>query len=187
MFKIKYAVFDVDGTLMDSMHMWNTAITAFLLMRGIETTEVGHFIKSGFKNSIEDLISRYSLDMTPEEVKAKIFEILEYYYFNVAAAKPGVKEFLQKLKENGTRMCVATATDRRLVVPALERNGLLEYFDKVFTVGEVGVNKSQPDIYDRARDYMGADAQDVFVFEDAVYAIETAKGRGTRLPPFRIF
>ncbi len=178
--KIKYAIFDADGTLMDSMHIWDTLDGAYLMMQGIVPDEIGIFRKYGYFGSINHIIEHYSLDKTFDEVKADMMKILEYYYENVAFAKEGIKEFLQALRNNGVKCVVATATDRYLMEPALERNGLLEYFDAVFTTREVGISKHEPDIYNIARDFLGADEQ-LFIFEDAAYAIDTAKKAGYKV------
>ncbi len=178
--KIKYAIFDADGTLMDSMHIWDTVDSAFLMMHGIEPKDKRLFRKYGYFNTINRMIEDYNLNMTFDEVKAQIMKILEYYYENVAAAKEGVREFLKTLRDNGVHCVVATATDRYLMEPALERNGLLEYFDAVFTTREVGLSKHEPDVFYIARDFMKAD-DNLFVFEDAAYAIDTAKKAGFRV------
>lgn len=177
---IKYAIFDADGTLMDSMHIWDTVDSAFLMMRGIKPREEGILRKYGYLNGVEYIIKNYHLDMTADEVRNDMMKILEYYYYNVATAKEGVREFLQKLRESGVRCAVATATDRYLMEPALQRNGLLEYFDAVFTTKEVGISKREPDIYNIARDFLKADENTV-IFEDAYYAIDTAKKAGYRV------
>lgn len=177
---IKYAIFDADGTLMDSMHIWDTVDSAFLMMRGIKPREEGILRKYGYLNGVEYIIKNYQLDMTVDEVRDDMMKILEYYYYNVATAKEGVRGFLQKLRENGVRCAVATATDRYLMEPALQRNGLLEYFDAVFTTKEVGISKREPDIFNIARDFLKAD-ENTFIFEDAYYAIDTAKKAGYRV------
>lgn len=178
--KIKYAIFDADGTLMDSMHIWDTLDGAFLRMRGIVPDEDRIFMRYGYFNAVEYMIEKYNLNMTPVQVKADIMKILEYYYNNVPVAKNGVKDFLQKLNDNGVHCVVATATDRYLMEPALERNGLLKYFDRVFSTKEIGVSKQKPDIFNIARDFLGAD-DNLFIFEDAAYAIDTAKKAGYKV------
>lgn len=178
--KIKYAIFDADGTLMDSMHIWDTLDGAFLRMRGIVPDEDRIFMRYGYFNAVEYMVEKYNLNMTPVQVKADIMKILEYYYNNVPVAKNGVKDFLQKLNDNGVHCVVATATDRYLMEPALERNGLLKYFDRVFSTKEIGVSKQKPDIFNIARDFLGAD-DNLFIFEDAAYAIDTAKKAGYKV------
>ncbi len=178
--KIKYAIFDADGTLMDSMHIWDTLDGAYLMMRGIVPDEIGILRKYGYLGAINHIMEHYNLNASFDDVKADMMKILEYYYNNAAVAKNGIKEFLQKLKDNGVKCAVATATDRFLMEPALERNGLLEYFDAVFTTVEVGISKDEPDIFNIASEFLGAD-ENTFIFEDASYAIDTAKRAGYKV------
>ncbi len=178
--KIKYAIFDADGTLLDSMHIWDTIDGAFLMMRGIVPREERIFMRYGYFNAVNHIINEYGVDMTPDEIRADVMNILRYYYDNVAKPKEGVKEFLQALRDNGVRCVVATATDRDIMRPALERLGLLEYFEEVFSTKDTGISKQDPHIYNLARDFLGAD-EDLFVFEDAAYAIDTAVKAGYRI------
>ena len=178
--KIKYAIFDADGTLMDTMHIWDTVDGAFLMMRGIFPKEDRIFHKYGYFNAVNHIIEEYGVNLTPDEIRAEIMKILKYYYDNVAEAKDGVKEFLQALKNNGVHCVVATATDRSIMVPTLRRLGLLEYFDEVFSTKDTGISKHDPHIYNLARDFLGAD-EDLFIFEDAAYAIDTAVRAGYRI------
>jgi HAD superfamily hydrolase (TIGR01509 family) len=178
--KIKYAIFDADGTLLDSMHIWDTVDGAFLMMRGIFPKEDRIFMRYGYFNAVNHIIEEYGVDLTPDEIRGEIMNILRYYYENVAKAKDGVKEFLQALKDNGVHCVVATATDRSIMVPALRRLGLLEYFDEVFSTKDTGISKHDPHIYNLSRDFLGAD-EDLFIFEDAAYAIDTAVKEGYRV------
>lgn len=177
---IKYAIFDMDGTLLDSMHIWDTAAAAFLAMRGIVPKEFDLFRKQGYNGGINYMIKTYELDLTFDEVLEGLQKILWFYYSEIAPIKPGVKEFLQTLKAGGARLAVATATERYLVEAALKRNGILEYFDCIFTTIEVGKNKFEPDVFDLAAEALGAEGE-VFVFEDALYAIRTAKNAGYKV------
>lgn len=177
---IKYAIFDMDGTLLDSMHIWDTAAAAFLAMRGIVPKEFDLFRKQGYNGGINYMIKTYELDLTFDEVLEGLQKILWFYYSEIAPIKPGVKEFLQTLKAGGARLAVATATERYLVEAALKRNGILEYFDCIFTTIEVGKNKFEPDVFNLAAEALGAEGE-VFVFEDALYAIRTAKNAGYKV------
>ena len=123
---IDYAIFDMDGTLLDSMHIWDTASGAFLMMRGIIPREFDLFRKQGYKTGISYMIKEYNLDMSFDEVLESLQEILWFYYSNIAPIKDGVKDFLQLLKDNGVKMVVATATESRMAKKALERNGILD-------------------------------------------------------------
>lgn len=178
--EIKYAIFDMDGTLLDSMHIWDTVAVAFLAARGIVPHDFDIFRKQGYNGGITYMIEEYNLDLSFDEVLEGIQKILWFYYSEIAPIKDGVKDFLEKLKANGTKMAVATATERHLVEAALKRNGILEYFDAIFTTIEVGKNKFEPDIFNLATQELGAES-DVYVFEDAVYAVRTAKNAGYKV------
>ena len=82
------------------------------------------------------------------------------------------------LKEMGAKMCVATATDRYLVDNSLKKCGVREYFSEIFTCNEVGHGKDEPVIYEKALQYLGTKREKTVVFEDAIYAMETAKNAG---------
>ena len=92
--------------------------------------------------------------------------------------KKGVPEVLEALKNRGIKMCIATATERRLVEPSLIRHDIAKYFERVFTCTEENTSKKYPDIYVRASEFLGTDIKDTLVVEDALYAMETAKKAG---------
>lgn len=180
---IKGAIFDLDGTIMDSMHIWETFGTDYLKTLGIDADDSvnttvrrmsleqgADFLKSGFgielsENEIEDGISRMVYDEYSRQVKTK----------------PGVTEYLAYLEKNGVKMCIATATDIDSVEAALKNNGILEYFGKIFTCSMVGKGKDSPEIYEAALEFLGTDKQDTVVFEDAYHCVKTAKSAGFRV------
>lgn len=177
---IKYAIFDMDGTLLDSMHIWDTASGAFLMMRGIIPKEFDLFRKQGYKGGIKYMIEEYNLNMTFDEVLEGLQKILWFYYSEIAPAKDGVKDFLHALKSNGARLSVATATEKEMAETALERNGILDCFDVVLSTHNLGTSKFEPLVFDMAKEAMHAEG-DVYVFEDALYAIRTAKNAGYKV------
>ena len=87
-------------------------------------------------------------------------------------------EFLCKLKKSGVKMCIATATERKLAVPALEHNGMLGFFDGIFSCAEIGLSKQSPEIFDRALEFLGTPKDETFVFEDSYHAVATASKAG---------
>lgn len=178
--EINYAIFDMDGTLLDSMHIWDTASGAFLMMRGIVPKEFDLFRKQGYKGGIDYMIDEYKLNMTFDEVLDELQKILWFYYSNVAPIKDGIKEFLQALKDNGVKMVVATATESKMAKKALERNGILGYFEDVFSMHEIGIHKNDPAAFEYVKNAIHADGVG-YVFEDALYAIETAKAAGYKV------
>jgi HAD superfamily hydrolase (TIGR01509 family) len=126
----------------------------------------------------EHFCSVYGLPLTSEEITCGINGMVEDFYFHKAPLKDGVLEMLKELKKRGIKMCVATATDRHLVERALHRVGILEYFGHIFTCTEAGAGKDCPDIFHQALDFLGTALNDTVVFEDALYAVRTAKAAG---------
>ena len=180
--KIKYAIFDLDGTLTDSMHIWDTCGGAYLMMRGIMPHAGETFRTRGYREGISYMIEEYNLPLTYDELMAELLKILEFYYFNIAEKKASVAEFLEKMEQNGVKMCIITATNQYLIDAALERNGILKYFSKVFSTTDIGKHKDKPEIFNIAKDFLGAEnSSDVFVFEDALYSMKTAKSAGYRV------
>lgn len=170
----------MDGTLTDTMHIWDTAAGAFLMMRGIEPYDYHVFRHMGYRAGVRYMIEEYKLPLTYDEIMAELMKILEYYYVNVAQAKPGVKDFLEAMKNKGVKMCIASATNQYLVEACLKRNGIYDYFCKVYSTVEENTTKFDPYIFDLAKEYMGAD-ENTFIFEDALYAIKTARKAGYKV------
>jgi len=176
---IKSAIFDVDGTLLDSMQMWIHYGHDLLASKGIKPPE-----------DIDEIIQYFSLRETAEYMSER-FDIgsadsleedarrmTEDFYFNRVQPKPGVAALLEALSIKGVRMYIATATYRSLICPALERVGILKYFDGVITCPEVGHGKDRPDVFLAALKAMDADLEGAWVFEDAMHAVKTAKSAG---------
>ena len=174
------AIFDVDGTLLDSMPIWEDVSVRYLHSLGVEA-ECGLSRKLE-RMSVEEgaayLKKTYGLEETPEEIARATLKIVEDFYFYEAPLKPGVREYLDELKARKIPMVIATSSVRAHVEAALRRLGVLDYFAKVFTCSEVGAGKTKPLIYERAGAYIGGDFREIAVFEDAIHALETAKQAG---------
>ena len=180
---IKGAIFDLDGTILDSMYIWSEIGLLFLKNKGI-TPEPGvedEFITMSLKEAAIYYIEHFDSSATIEGIVADINALVQDFYFNQVLKKPGVEEFLEFLSQKNVKMCIATATDRYLVEKALERNGLLKYFSDIFTCNGVGAGKNKSVIYDVSLDYLGTSKEDTYVFEDALYAIKTANAAGYKI------
>lgn len=180
MLKLKGAIFDLDGTLLDSMPIWESVADDFLLSQGIKPNkDVREAVQSmSIQQVCGHFCSEYGLALGQQEIIAGINRLVEDFYFNHAPLKDGVAEMLEQLKSRGIKMCVATATDRHLVEGALKRNKIMPYFERIFTCTEVQAGKDQPDIFFQALDFLGTDIKETMIFEDALYAIKTAKEAG---------
>ncbi len=181
--KIEGAIFDLDGTLLDSMRAWSGLGAAYLLSRGLRPREdIDETFKPlSLRQAAEHYIREYGLTDTAEEIEAGIKRMVERFYFETVRPMPGAERLLGELERRGVRMCVATATDRRLAEAALRRCGLLDRFKAVLTCGETGAGKDRPDIYIAALGCLGTDMESTVVLEDAPYAIKTAKEAGFKV------
>lgn len=175
-------IFDIDGTILDSMPIWDQAAEMFLDSMGIEAENgLGKTMFSmSMKEGAEFLKGRYLPDMDAEAIMAGINRTVTDFYLYQVQLKDGVELFLKDMKQTGIKMVAATSSDRRVVEGALRRLKVMSFFERIFTSTETGAGKVKPDIYLAAAEYMGTLPKDTWVFEDALYAIETAKNAGFR-------
>ena len=173
-------IFDVDGTLLDSMVIWDHAGERYLRRQGMEAESgLGERLFSmTMEEGAKYLKESYRLLQSTQEIIAGINEVVFAFYRDEAQAKKGVLEFLQKLREKEIPMTVATSTDRFLIEEAFGRLDMKKYFDRIFTCSEVGAGKNHPQIFYEASRFMGTKPEDTWVFEDGLYAIKTAKRAG---------
>ena len=177
---IKGAIFDADGTLFDSMPVWYNVGIRYLESRGITPDEnlTEKVASMSLMEAAEFFQTEYSIKDSYAEIIGDINRLIETAYFHEIGLKKGVKNYLEKIHNGGVKMCVATSTDQYLIKAALERCGVLKYFTEVLTCGMVGKGKTKPDIYEKALEIIGTDKEDTVVYEDALYALKTAKGAG---------
>ncbi len=176
----KGLIFDLDGTLLDSMSIWETAGEDYIRSLGYEVEpDLRRTLTTmSLVQCAEYLQQKFALPMTVEEVINGINKSVEGKYFYDVQPKEHVIPFLERMYSKGMKMCVATATDRYQVEAALKRCGMSKYFGEIFTCSEVGSSKNEPHIYDRAREYLGFGKDEVAIFEDAYHAAKTAKNAG---------
>lgn len=177
---IKGAIFDVDGTLLDSMFIWSTVGETYLRSIGYTPKEN---LNETFKNmSLYQAAcyyqSEYGVDLSAEEITDGVNRMIAHYYQSEVLLKPEVDIFLESLKEHNIKMCVATATDQDLVEAALERCKIKKYFSEIFTCSSVGHGKDEPIIYREALGFLQTQRKNTVVFEDTLYALKTAKKDG---------
>lgn len=178
--KFKYAIFDMDGTLMESMDAWKNIGREYLEAMNITVpNDLNEIIASmSVEESAEYFQSTFKINLSVEDIISGVKDLMEDKYRNNLILKPYVKEYLQKLKNENVNMCIATATPLKLANLALERNDILSYFDFVCSCDDVGVGKNQPDIYYYAANKLGGTPTETVVYEDADFALITAKEAG---------
>ncbi|MBQ4121238.1 MAG: HAD family phosphatase [Clostridia bacterium] len=177
---IKGIIFDLDGTLLLSMHVWDTIGSTYLRSLGIDPDpDTDDIIKvSTLEEAADYFCRRYALSVTPEEIRRAVNDELTYQYHQVLLPKEGVMAMLESFKKAGVKMFAATATDRHLIEPCLKRCGIYDYLEGMLTCTEVGEGKNKPTIYRLATEKLGIPKENIAVFEDALYAARTAKGDG---------
>lgn len=178
------AIFDVDGTLLDTMKFWASACSDYLRTLGI-TPDPDHDQKMFEMTVIEGTdytIDRYGLTQDRQMLMDGISNYAYLYYAEKSEVRPGMPALVRALQEHGVPMAAATSSERMQVQAGLARNGLLAPLAAIFTCTEIGAGKHHPDVYEAAWQAIGCPAREtVWVFEDALYAVRTAKAAGFKV------
>jgi len=177
---IKGVIFDMDGTLLDSMPVWDELGHKYLQSVGCTPAEDlrERLRPLGLAETAQLFKEEYQLPYSVDQIMDQLNKLIEDYYFHSIPLKPGAAELLERLSQKGVKMALATATDRYLVEAALQRLGILHYFTCILTCGEVGCGKDQPLIYTRAMEMLQTRPEETIIFEDALHAARTAKNAG---------
>lgn len=174
------AIFDCDGTLLDTMPLWREAAAKYLSGLGIEVDKAlgAKFFEMTVPESAQMIRKEFNLDSTVEEITTGIYEVVSREYHDKVGLKPGAGEFIKTLTRHGIPLTVVSSGSEALIRPALARLGLEKNFLEILASNETGLHKRQPDMFLAATRLMGVTPQDTWVFEDALYAIRVAKAVG---------
>lgn len=177
-FEIDAVIFDMDGTLLDSLSVWTNLAQSFLESKGIEfSSDLCERIKAmSVQESAVFLKNELNAADSPEEIVNGVREKLIRFYAGEARFKDGAYEFLEKLKEAGVKMCICTANDEKLAHLALKANNAEKFFSDIICMG-----KHDSKGYDKCLEKLGAKKETCMVFEDAYYATKTAKEAGYKV------
>lgn len=182
--KLRGAIFDMDGTLVDSLMFWDH------LWRRIGQTYMNDpdfkpdaIVDKKIRTMIYSEAMEYFKDYY--RIPGEAADFIDFanagikeFYASVAKPKEGAVELLSFLKQSNIPMCLASATAAEYIRFALEHYGMLEYFDRVISCADIGIGKEKPDIYLKASELLGLLPQDLCVFEDSSRALQTAKQAG---------
>lgn len=175
----KYHIFDLDGTLVDSMPYWAQAMTDIVKEGGIKPPEdiikiitplgsadtAEYYVKIGVEGTVESIMEKQRRKLLP-------------YYTDVIPLKPFVREYLAGLKENGNGLYVLKASPRAFTEPVLKRNGFYDLFDCVWSSDDFDFTKVQKEIYFEAARRIGCGVGDIVFYEDNANAIKAGNAAG---------
>ena len=180
---VKGVIFDVDGTLLDSMIIWADAGKRYIEGLGYEVKE--NLDEILFELTLPEgakfLKEKYGLKQSIKEICDEINRQTYEFYAKEAKPKKGVEVFLKYLYKNNIPMTIATSTDRQMIEVAIKRLGWEKYFLKIYTTSEFGKGKDQPDIFIDAMEVMGTEKENTWLFEDGAYSMKTGKGLGLKV------
>lgn len=170
-------IFDLDGTLIDSIGAWKKVDDIFMNRRNLPIPKDFYYKVStlNFRQAAEYVIAECGVTDTPEAVMAEWLGLIEYEYAHNIGMIDGAKEFVLKLKENGLKLALATASRKELYEPCLKRHGIYDCFDVFVTTDQVARKKGFPDVYLFAAQKLNVDPKRCCVFEDIVLGVKGAK------------
>lgn len=174
------AIFDLDGTVIDSMWAWKHVSEELLQKYHIVPDEEikARLNRITLKGAAELLIEQYHLEKDADALIQELCDIVADKYHHVVGLKEDVVEFLKYLKQQNTRMCIATACNIDLAKAALNRLNIMDYFEFILTCDELGTTKHSPLIYQIAAERLGGSAENATVYEDSLHTVITAKNAG---------
>lgn len=181
MWKDKQAViFDLDGTVVDSLWVWKEVDIEFLGERGIELPDDLQPALDGmsFYETAVYMKNRFQLSESPEELMDIWNKMAEEMYAKKVPLKKGIEPFLKTLKAAGKKIGIASSNSKFLVETTLKANGVHAYFDSIHTANEVAQGKPAPDVYLLVAEDLQVDPKDCLVFEDIVMGIMAGQAAG---------
>lgn len=176
----RFCIFDMDGTLVDSMRYWKRLGRDYLGARGIHPEEalLRAMESMTMLEGAACFMDAFGIPGPPQRIVDEMEAIMDVRYRKDVDLKPGAKEYLERLRGRGCRLCVATATAEPLSRACLSRLGVDGLFDFILSCETLGVSKEHPDVYLSAARRLGAQPAETAVFEDALYAARTARDAG---------
>lgn len=176
----KAVIFDLDGTLVDSMWIWEQIDIDFLKDRGHELPKDLQKDIEGmsFSETAQYFKTRFNLEEDLETIKSIWIDMATHLYANKIKLKKGIQELLDLLKEKNIKMGIGTSNSRELAEEVLKQNGVRDYFEVLITSCDVKKGKPEPDVFLRAAKEMNMPPDLCLVFEDTHAGVLAGKAAG---------
>jgi len=176
---MKSYIFDLDGTLFESMDVWRHVDIAFFGKRGLThgSDYVDDILAMHFEGAAAYTINRFNLSETVEEIMAEWLTLAAEAYKKVQL-KPHAKEYLLSLKAKGHKLAIATSLATPLIEPTLKRLEIYDIFETICTAHDVGCGKSKPDVFILAAKKLNTPPEECILFDDILAAVKSAKSIG---------
>ncbi len=179
--KMKVAMFDLDGTIFDTMQPWRKCNVDMLEAHGITLSieELPHILQASSSFILFDYVRKtYGVDIDLKELSGIQKERMYKVYADGAPIKEGVVDYLQYLRSRGVKSVITSATWATHTSLGLSRAGILQYFDGIYTVDIIGKSKREPEYFRKVAELCNVSIDECVLFEDALYSIESGKKAG---------
>ena len=177
---MNYSIFDVDGTILDSMEVWNTLASRYI--QSLDRIPEKNLDKIVSEMSLEQsaiyLKKRYRIYKQEEVIISEVLNLISDFYKHEVKLMPGFKDFITHFDSMNV---IGTSCDEELVKSALKRLGVLDYFEDIMTCSKVNKGKDDPGFYLACADILEQKPDNIFVFEDADYCIDAARKVGFKV------
>ena len=177
---MNYSIFDVDGTILDSMEVWNTLASQYVQSLGtVPEKNLDEIVSDmSLEQSAIYLKNHYKINKQEERIISEILNFISDFYEYEVKLMPGFKEFISHYDSMNV---IGTSCDEELVKIALNRLGVLNYFEDIITCSKVNKSKDDPDFYLACAQVLNHRPEDIVVFEDADYCIDAARKVGFKV------
>ena len=178
--KMKAAIFDMDGTLLDSMTEWRRLNGEFVRQRGITLTEKqeADMMSMSEMMVVDYFRDEFGIQSSFAELCAAANDAMEQIYAAGVGRKPGAADYLRRLREKGVKCVLATATPARQALVGLNKADMVSNLDYIFSTDMLNLNKSQNAFFERVSEIIGVPKEDCVMFEDSLYAMQGARNAG---------
>ena len=177
---MNYSIFDVDGTILDSMEVWNTLASRYIQsLDRIPEKNLDEIVSEmSLEQSAKYLKNRYRINKQEEVIISEVLNLISDFYKYEVKLMPGFKDFITHFDSMNV---IGTSCDEELVKSALKRLGVLDYFEDIMTCSKVNKGKDDPGFYLACADILKQKPDNIFVFEDADYCIDVARKVGFKV------